>query len=152
MDFPSLRRRQLDDQLSTLRDKQLPIRPDQGWIRTIREALGMSLRQLGDRAGITKASVAQMERREAEGTITLRSMQKLAAAMEADVHYFVVPRRGLEEMVKNRAEFLARQLAKEVSDSMALEDQATSEDRLRELIAYHAGRFLEDAATLWDDV
>lgn len=152
MDFPTLRRRQLDDQLSTLRDRQFPIRPDQGWIRTIREALGMSLRQLGERTGITKASVAQMERREAEGTITLNSMQKLATAMEADVHYFVVPRRGLEEMVKNRAESLARQLAKEVSDSMALENQATSEDRLRDLIEYHTGRLLEDATTLWDDV
>ena len=152
MDFPTLRRRQLDDQLSTLRDRQFPIRPDQGWIRTIREALGMSLRQLGERTGITKASVAQMERREAEGTITLNSMQKLATAMEADVHYFVVPRRGLEEMVKNRAESLARQLAKEVSDSMALENQATSADRLRDLIEYHTGRLLEDAATLWDDV
>ncbi len=152
MDFPTLRRRQLDDQLSTLRNRQLPIRPDRGWIRTIREALGMSLRQLGERTGITKASVAQMERREAEGTITLNSIEKLATAMEADVHYFLVPRRGLEAMVKNRAEFLAKQLAKEVSDSMALEDQATSKDRLRELIEYHAGRLLEDEATLWDDV
>jgi len=152
MDFTTLRRRQLDDQLSVLRKPQLPIRPDQGWIRTIREALGMSLRQLGERTGITKASVAQMERREAEGTITLNSIRKLATAMEADVHYFVVPRRGLEEMVKNRAEFLARKLAKGVSDSMALEDQATSEDRLRELIEYHAGRLLEDEAALWDHV
>ncbi|MEX0892488.1 MAG: mobile mystery protein A [Gemmatimonadota bacterium] len=152
MDFPALRRRQLDDQLAVLRNKQLPIRPDQGWIRTIREALGMSLRQLGERTGITKASVAQMERREAEGTITLNSIRKLATAMEAEVQYFVVPRRGLDEMVKNRAEFLARRLAKDVSDSMALEDQATSEDRLRELIEYHAGRLLEDEAALWDNV
>lgn len=152
MNFATLRRRQLDDQLSSLRSRQLPNRPDQGWIRTIREALGMSLRQLGERSSMTKASAAQMERREAAGTITLNSIQKLATAMEADFHYFVLPRRGLEETVRRRAEFLARRLAKEVSDSMALEDQATSEDRLRELIEYHTVRILEDEGALWDDV
>ncbi len=152
MDFSTLRRRQLDAKLSALRDRHLPIRPDQGWLRTIREALGMSLRQLGERTDMTKASVAQMERREAEGNITLNSIRKLASAMEADVHYFVVPRRGLEAAVKDRAGFLARQLVKEVADSMALEDQGTSEDRLRELIEHHTKRLLEDQAALWDDV
>ncbi len=152
MDFSTLRRRQLDDQLADLRTRPLPIRPRQGWLRTIREGLGMSLRQLGERAGMTKASVAQMEGREAEGTITLNSIRKLASAMEADLHYFVVPRRGLEETVRARAEFLATRLAEEVSASMALEDQATSVDRLRELIEHHTRRLLDDEATLWDDV
>lgn len=152
MDFSTLRRQQLDDRLSKLRGRQLPIRPDQGWIRTIREALGMSLRQLGERAGMTKASVAQMERREAEGNITLDSIRKLATAMEADLHYFVVPRRGLEETVRKRAEFLAKRFAKEISDSMALEDQATSEDRLQQLVEHHTRRILEDEGSLWDDV
>jgi predicted DNA-binding mobile mystery protein A len=152
MDFPTLRRRQLDDPLSTLRNRPLPLRPDQGWIRTIREALGMSLRQLGERAGISKASAAQMEAREVLGTITLGSMQKLAAAMEADLHYVVLPRRGLEETVTARAELLARRLAQEVSGSMALEDQATSEDRVRELVRYHAARLLNEGGALWDEV
>jgi predicted DNA-binding mobile mystery protein A len=152
MNWTTLQRRQLDDQLSTLRNQELPSRPDQGWIRTIRKALGMSLRQLGERAGMTKASAAQMEGREAEGAITLHSMQKLAAALEADFHYFVLPRCGLEETVRKRAELLARRLAGEVSDSMALEDQATSEDRLRRLIEHHAVRILEEERTLWDDV
>jgi predicted DNA-binding mobile mystery protein A len=112
----------------------------------------MSLRQLGERAGITKASAAQMEQREAAGTITLASIQKLADAMEADLHYVILPRQGLEETVRRRAGFLARRLAKEVSDSMALEDQATSEDRLRELIEYHTGEYLRNEGALWDDV
>ena len=152
MDFPTLRRSQLDAQLTELRSRHLPIRPDQGWIRTIREALGMSLRQLGQRIGMTKASVAQMEQRETEGTITLNSIRKLASAMEADFHYFLVPRQGLEETMRDRAELLARKLAKEVSDTMALEDQATSEGRLQELIEYHTDRLLKDEAVLWDDV
>ena len=112
----------------------------------------MSLRQLGDRAGMSKASAAQMEQREAEGTITLDSIRKLADAMEADLYYIILPRRGLEGTMSSRAEFLARRLAKEVSDSMALEDQATSEDRLRELIEYHTGEYLRNEGALWDDV
>lgn len=152
MNLTKVRRRQLDDQLSNLRSQQLPIRPEQGWIRTIRQALGMSLRQLGERAGMTKASAAQMERREADGTVTLNSIRKLAAAMEADLYYVVLPHRRLEETVQRRAEVMARRLAREVSDSMALEDQATSEDRLRELIEHHTVRLLEDEGALWDDV
>lgn len=152
MDFPTLRRRQLDAQFATLLREPLPPRPDQGWLRTIREALGMSLRQLGERAGITKGSVAQMEKREAEGAITLNSIRKLATAMEAEFHYFVLPKGGLQATVRRRAESLAKSLAKEVADSMALEDQTTSGERLRELIEHHAARLLEDEGALWDDV
>lgn len=151
MDFSTLRRRQLDDQLSPIRSR-FPRRPDQGWIRTIREALGMSLRQLGERAGMTKASVAQMEQREAEGTITLASMQKLAEALGADFEYVVMPRHSIDEMLRRRAELVARRLAKEVSDSMTLEDQGTSAERLEELVRYHTTRLLEQGGVLWDDV
>ena len=152
MDFDALRRRQLDDQLKALRSQDHPVRPEQGWIRTIREGLGMSLRQLGKRAGLTKASVAQMEQREAKGTITLNSIRKLAEAMDSDFVYFLLPRGGLEETVRRRADLIARRLAKEVSDSMALEDQATSADRLQQLVEFHAARLLRDGGALWEDV
>jgi predicted DNA-binding mobile mystery protein A len=152
MDSSTLRRTQLDEKLTPLRDRALPIRPDQGWIRTIREGIGMSLRQLGQRVGMTKASVAQMEQREAEGAITVNSIRKLANALEADVYYFVVPRRCLEEMVIGRAETLAKRLVREVADSMALEDQATSKERLAQLVEHHTERLLADESGLWDDV
>lgn len=152
MDFPALRRRQLDHQLAPLHAASLPIRPDQGWVRTLREALGMSLRQLAERAGVSKASVAQMESREARGAITLASLEKLAHAMESDLFYVILPRRGVDETVRHRAESLARRLAGEVAQSMELEGQATSEDRVRELVEHHATRLLADPGVLWDEV
>lgn len=152
MDFSRLRRTQLDEQLALLRVQALPTRPDQGWIRTLREGLGMSLRQLAARVGMTKASLSQMERREAEGAITLKSLEKLAEAIDADLYYFVVPRRPLEVMVRDRATALAGRLAKEVAETMALEDQGTSGDRLQQLVQHHTERLLQDVSSLWDDV
>lgn len=111
----------------------------------------MSLRQLAERAGMTKASLSQMERREAEGSITLNSIDKLAKAMDADVYYFVVPRRPLEDMVRTRAEAMARRLAKEVAETMALEGQTTSPDRLEQLVDHHTERLLRNEGSLWDD-
>lgn len=112
----------------------------------------MSLRQLGERVGVSKATIAQMENREPEGAITLSSMQKVAEAMDSDLYYVVLPRRGLDETLRRRAHGLARELAREVAHSMQLEDQATSGDRLEELIEYHAARFLQEPGSLWDDV
>ena len=112
----------------------------------------MSLRQLAARVGMTKSSLSQMERREKDGSITLNSLEKLAGAIDADVYYYVVPRRPLEEMVRARATVLAERLAKEVADTMALEDQATSRDRLQQLVDHHTERLLREERRLWDDV
>jgi predicted DNA-binding mobile mystery protein A len=101
---------------------------------------------------MTKGSVAQMEKREADGTITLNSIRKLATAMDSDVVYFVVPRGGLEATVRRRAEDIARRVAKEVSESMVLEGQGTSAERLEQLVEFHAEEILRDGRTLWDDV
>ncbi len=76
--------------------------PRSGWIREIRTALGLSQSQLAARAGVSRATVQQMERAEAERRITLASLDKLAQAMDCQVALAVVPRGGTLDDVRRR--------------------------------------------------
>jgi predicted DNA-binding mobile mystery protein A len=76
--------------------------PRAGWVREIRTALGLSQSQLAGRAGVSRATVQQMERAEAERRITLASLDKLALAMGCQVALAIVPRGGTLEDVRRR--------------------------------------------------
>jgi len=98
-------------------------RPHLGWARAIREGLGMTAAALAKRLGITQAGVAKLEKAEMEDRITLASLRKLADALNCEVHYALVPREPIEEMIKHRAYDLARERLATVSHSMELEGQ-----------------------------
>jgi predicted DNA-binding mobile mystery protein A len=76
--------------------------PRSGWVREIRTALGLSQSQLAKRAGVSRATVQQMERAEAQRRITLASLDKLAAAMDCQVSLAILPRGGTLEDVRRR--------------------------------------------------
>ncbi len=76
--------------------------PRAGWVREIRTALGLSQSQLAKRAGVSRATVQQMERAEAQRRITLASLDKLAAAMDCQVAVAILPRGGTLEDVRRR--------------------------------------------------
>jgi predicted DNA-binding mobile mystery protein A len=76
--------------------------PRTGWVREIRTALGLSQSQLARRAGVSRATVQQMERAEAQRRITLASLDKLAAAMDCQVAVAILPRGGSLEDVRRR--------------------------------------------------
>ncbi|HEY1651572.1 MAG TPA: helix-turn-helix domain-containing protein [Acidimicrobiales bacterium] len=95
-------RRRLDEHLGGL-DKRVGPRPDLGWIRTIREALGMSTIELAARLGVTYARVQQIERAEIRGTIPLPTLERIAAALGCRVCYFLAPNEPLEGMVRRQA-------------------------------------------------
>jgi predicted DNA-binding mobile mystery protein A len=76
--------------------------PRTGWVREIRTALGLSQSQLAKRAGVSRATVQQMERAEAQRRITLASLDKLAAAMDCQVAVAILPRGGTLDDVRRR--------------------------------------------------
>ena len=98
----SLARRRLDQRLGGL-DLRVGPRPAHGWIRAIREALGMSSSDLAQRVGVTPSRVRQLERTEAEGAILLSSLERCARALDCHVCYALVPRQPLEQMVWRQA-------------------------------------------------
>lgn len=97
--------------------------PQAGWVRTLRETLGMSLAQLALRLGLTRQGVAELEIREREQTITLAALRKAADAMDADLVYALVPRKPLGTIVRDQARLAAIEYFKRVTHSMRLEDQ-----------------------------
>jgi predicted DNA-binding mobile mystery protein A len=100
-------------------------RPPRGWVRTIREALGMSTAALARRLGTTASAVAKLEQNEVADKIQLGTLRRAADALDCDLVYVLVPRRPLGSVVRERARELAHREAAALERTMALENQAT---------------------------
>ena len=123
----------IDEHLSELHHIK---RPRQGWIRTIRTSLGMTLSQLGRKMGVSQQAAAKLERSEQEDSITLKSLQKTAAALNCRLVYGFVPYEGsLENTLHKQAYTKAKALIDPVDHSMMLEAQRThdKQDRIKAL-------------------
>lgn len=121
----ALRRRQLDAFFTKLKGNNLA-KPKKGWVREIREALGMRMSDLADRLETIKQRVERIEKDELSGKVTMRTMQKTAEAMDCEFVYFFVPRGSLQKAIEKQAEKKAQEIAKMVNKTMDLEDQSTS--------------------------
>lgn len=104
-------------------------RPPHGWVRAIREALGMSAAALAVRLGTTAGAVTRLEQSEAADRIRLETLRRAADALGCDLVYLLVPRRPLTTVVRDRARELARWQVAATEQTMRLEDQATGEAR-----------------------
>lgn len=127
-------RDQLDktfEKLNGLRGMQPPVK---GWLRSIREALGMSGKQLGERIGVSQPRVVQMEKDELSGALTLKTMRQAAEAMDCMLVYALVPRTSLEETIRHQAQKIAEQRLSRTSHSMLLEDQQVSNDEQQKML------------------
>ena len=131
--FRSLRLKQLD------RGLDLPVRklqrPPKGWIRTIRQALGVSSGEMARKLGTSRQLPLQLEKGEGEGRITLKSLRAAANALDCDLVYAFVPRgETFEELSERRARSEAESLVLAVQHSMALEDQAGSKITVKQAV------------------
>lgn len=126
--FSDLKLRQLDTALTHWRGANLPSRPAAGWIKAIREALGMSAVELARRLGVGVPTVTRMELSEAEDRITLSTLRRAAEAMGCELQYALVPQQSLADTLESRALTLARQQMAAVSHTMALEAQSISRE------------------------
>lgn len=123
--YSALRRRQLDRELAALRPLSGTAVPPGGWLRAIREALGMTLRQAGSRAGISDRAFAQIEEREADAAVTLATLDRAARVVGCRLVYALVPETTLEKQVTSQAESAAARLVGRIEHSMQLEEQPT---------------------------
>ncbi len=127
--------KQLDRNLSQLDQLiEIPL-PSTGWVRAIRTALGISLAQFGKKLGITQQSAQEVEKREQSGSITLNSLQTAAEALDMKLVYALVPKDGsLEALIDRKARELATYIVERTSQTMKLEDQENSYERIQEAI------------------
>lgn len=126
--------------------------PPTGWIKAVRLALGMSLQQLANRISITKQSVQEMEQRERDGSISLKSLREAAKALDMELVYGFVPKDGsLDALIDRKAKDLATQIVIRTSNSMKLEDQENSETRLKKAIEQRTATLKQQMPKiLWD--
>jgi predicted DNA-binding mobile mystery protein A len=112
--------------------------PVRGWIKAVREALGMTTAQLAQRLGVKQPSVVAIEQSEAKGTIQLATLRRVAQALDCTLVYAFVPNKPLETMVQDRARLFSRRRKAPVEHSMLLEDQAVTakdaDQRLDEIV------------------
>jgi predicted DNA-binding mobile mystery protein A len=128
----NIKRVQLADLLRVFPSQTNAIVPRGGWIRAIREALGMTQTHLATRAGISRQSIQDFELAEADRRITLESLDRVAKSLGCRLVYALVPEKGsLDTILMNRAEILANSLLKSADHSMGLEAQGVSASELK---------------------
>ena len=126
--------------------------PPEGWLKTVRHALGMSGPQLAKRLGVTKARISRVEQDELTGRVTIKTMQNMAQAMNCRFVYAIVPEYDIELVIKKRALQKAREQVKNASTHMALEAQALSEEKIVFEIDRLASEIIEKMPSdLWND-
>lgn len=143
---------QLNEKIDQLTGLQHVIVPPIGWIKAIRNGIGMSMEQLGKKLSITKQGVMDIEKREKEGAITIKSLQEIAKAIDMKLVYGFVPNEGdLEQMIETRAIEMAKKIVERTSNTMKLEDQANSKERIEKAIKERASEIINKTPKiLWD--
>ena len=143
---------QLDRRLAALRPLTESVRPPRGWVRAIRETLGMTTRQLAERLGVSQPRIVKLEKSEMDGSLTLESLERAARAMGCRLVYVLVPEKPLGKTLEERALKLAdRQLAA-IEQTMRLEDQAVADrERRGEARQRLADQLRRHPARLWDE-
>ena len=140
-EFRQLRLSQMDRNLKPVRS--LPPRPSKGWIASVREALGLSLRQVGKKMRASGQAIQQFEQAEAEDRITLRALRRVAGTMGCELVYILVPKSGsFAELAEHPTRERAARDVKSVVHTMALEDQKP--ENANQLIEDEVQRRLND--------
>ena len=143
-------RRRLDERFGRLRPLAGEPRPHRGWIRAIRDALGMSSTELAARIGVSQQRVSQMEHSEVQDTITLETLRRAANALDCDLIYVLEPRTSLDEAVREQAHKKAARHLAPLAHHSRLEDQALSNDDEAAQLEEFASRFI-DRRGLWSE-
>lgn len=146
-----LARKHLDERLTPLRESAEFVRPPRGWVRAIRDALGMTTGQLAKRIGVDQSRITKLEHAEVEGSVTLKTLRQAAEGLDCTLVYAFVPNPSLEELVRARAAEIAdRELAR-VDHTMRLENQAlTPRDLKQERERLVSALLTGNPRRLWD--
>jgi predicted DNA-binding mobile mystery protein A len=136
-DFKDLRIRQLERSLAAFDAAKKQARPQRGWLRAIREGLGLTLEEVGKKLGKPRQDIQKFEQAESKDTIMLRNLRRVAAAMGCELVYALVPKEGTitelaENHVREKARLSERRVhaqatadVRNVEHTMALEGQGS---------------------------
>ncbi len=118
-----LAREQLDETLKKFLPLKIVSAPRKGWIRAIRDALGMTGEQLAKRLKTNKQRISRIEQDEKLGKVTLKTLRNVAEALDCEFVYGFVPRESLEQTVRSQARYVAKKHMSRSNQMMRLEKQ-----------------------------
>jgi predicted DNA-binding mobile mystery protein A len=148
----TLQLQQLKNKMLRLASLKEEIVPSTGWIKAIRTSLGMSMQQLGNKLNISKQGVLDIERREKDGSISIKSLREVAHVMDMKLVYGFIPLDGtLDALIEKKAKELAKQIVMRTAHTMQLEDQANSNERIEAAIRERTAAIQNEMPKiLWD--
>lgn len=129
--------RQVSRRLEELRGMQKTVKGIDSWIDYIRLGLGMSLNQLAQRVGVAQSSLSGSVKLEKEGRITVNKLKEIAEAMDCELIYGFVPKKKIEDLIRDQAKLKSTHLMEQAETHMSLEDQKVTldkQERLKDLI------------------
>jgi predicted DNA-binding mobile mystery protein A len=144
--------RHLDKRFAALRPLTRSSRPPKGWLRAVRDALGMTTAQYARRLGVSQPRIIELEQSEASGSVTLNTLQRAAEALGCRLVYVLAPERPLADTVRERAETVATRQLADIEHTMRLEDQAVANKQVsKDLRRQRIEELLRRPARLWDE-
>lgn len=150
--YKKLTTKQLDEAVSGLKPLKAVAVPPKGWVRAIRDAMGMSARQLAKRMGVQQQRIVRIEQDEKQGRVTLKTMQSVAEALDCEFVYGFVPKESLEHAIRNQARRVAAKRMSRSNQMMRLEAQELKPDEKKQVLDELADEiFNEMPRNLWDE-
>ncbi len=150
--FKKLMRDQVQESLNNFSDLAHKAIPPKGWIRTIRDTLGMSSQVLAKRLNCTRVNVTAMERREKNGTISLEMLEQVAKSLDCKLVYCLVPLESLDKILEKQARVIAKKRIRSINHSMKLEQQGLNQKQLQTQEEDLVQELLRgDSKKLWGD-
>jgi predicted DNA-binding mobile mystery protein A len=143
-------RERLNERLAALKPVDHFRPPPKGWVRALRDALGMTGVQFARRLGVRPSSVAALEASEENGTIQLNTLRRAAEALDCTLVYALVPNDSLEGAVRARARSIALRELGRAAHTMKLEAQETSGAKTDERLEAYIRDHLRER-DLWDE-
>ena len=146
MDNKKILRRSYQKKFDLFR-KAIIARPQQGWLKTIREFLGMTTTQLAKRLEVSQPRIVAMEKN--ERNVKISTMERIADVLNCDFSYAFVPRENIDDIIYNQAKKKAQKILDKVNKNMGLENQlAKTDDLLKDIIE----ELLDgNIARIWDE-
>lgn len=150
-DARTMARQNLDRRLARIGQREDFARPSRGWVKAIREALGMSAEQFGQRLGVSQQRALAIEKAEARNAITLDTLERSAQALGCRLVYTLVPHEPLEVMVENQSLEAARKQLERTRHTMALEAQSLERQDDRDMLLRLARSLAEKSGSkIWE--
>ena len=147
-----LAREQLDATLGRFEPLKTLVPPGKGWIRAIRDAIGMTGEQLAKRLNINKQRVSRIEHDEKLGKVKIETLRNVADAMDCVFVYAFVPRDSLDQTVKEQAKVIAKKRMARSNQMMRLEKQELSDSEKAKAMKTIIDEIVETMPkSLWDE-